>query len=143
MRALLDINVLIALFDTGHQFHARARTWLEAHIGEGWASTPLTQNGFVRVISQPEYPNQVSTAQAIERLRDATQSPYHVYWPDDVSIVDPARFDPTRIHGPKQLTDVYLLAIAVRQGGCFATFDERISLSAVPGATAEHLRIVK
>ena len=48
MRALLDVNVLIALLDAGHVHHTRASQWLISEIGHGWASCPLTQNGCVR-----------------------------------------------------------------------------------------------
>lgn len=142
MRALLDINVVLALFDTGHQFHGRARAWLEQHIEHGWASCPITQNGFVRIVSQPAYPNRVPPAEAIDRLAEAIGTPYHRFWPDDVSLLDDAIADGTRIHGAKQLTDVYLLALAIRHGGCFATFDERVPRKAVRGATPDHLRLV-
>ncbi len=142
MRALLDVNVLLALFDSGHQFHGHARAWLEEQIEQGWASCPITQNGFIRIVSQPAYPNNVHPAQAIDRLAEAARSPHHQFWPDDVSILDSAVADSTRIHGAKQLTDAYLLALAVRHGGCFATFDERVPRNAVRGATREHLRLL-
>jgi len=140
LRGLLDINVLLALFDAGHQFHGRAREWLEQHIDEGWASCPITQNGFVRIVSQPAYPNHVSPTEAIERMAEATRSPYHRFWPDDLSILDDAMVDRQRVHGAKQLTDVYLQALAVRNGGCFVTFDDRVAQSAVRGATPSQLR---
>ncbi|MBM3266040.1 MAG: PIN domain-containing protein [Candidatus Sericytochromatia bacterium] len=139
MRALLDINVLLALFDTGHQSHGRAREWLEQHIEEGWASCPITQNGFVRIASLPAFPNHVSPAEAVDRLAEATRSGYHEFWPDDLSILDAAVADRTRIHGAKQITDVYLLALAVQHGGCFVTFEDRIPRSAVRGAKPSHL----
>lgn len=142
MRALLDINVLLALFDTGHQFHARARAWLQPRINDGWASCPLTQNGFIRIASQPAYPNHVSPTQAMALLAEATHSSHHQFWPDTISALDEGLVDRTRIHGPKQLTDAYLLALAVQHGGCFATFDDRVPLSAVRQAKPEHLAIL-
>lgn len=142
MRALLDINVLLALFDSNHQFHAQARTWLEENIEHGWASCPITQNGFVRIISQPSYPDHVAPKQAIDHLTKATRSRHHRFWADDVSILDDAAVDRTRIHGPKQLTDNYLLALAVRHAGCFVTFDSSVPVTAVRGATPAHLRTI-
>lgn len=139
MRALLDINVLIALLDSAHVHHARARNWLEANIAQGWASSPITQNGCVRILSQPGYPQPIAIAQAIERLRRAAQEPHHEFWPDDLSALDSQVFDAQRIHGPKQLTDLYLLALAVHHGGRFVSFDARIARSAVRGARDEHL----
>lgn len=56
MRALLDVNVLLALLDSDHVDHKRARAWITRQIEQGWASCAITQNGFVRVISQPAIP---------------------------------------------------------------------------------------
>jgi uncharacterized protein len=142
VRALLDINVLLALFDPAHQFHLRASEWLDLHIKFGWASCPITQNGFVRIVSQSVYPNRIPPAQAIEHLSEACRSPHHRFWPDDISITDTTVVERTRIHGPKQLTDAYLLALAVRNGGVFVTFDERVSPASVIGATPGNLRVI-
>lgn len=139
MRALLDVNVLIALLDVDHVSHVKAMEWFGAEAGEGWASCPLTQNGCVRIMSHPGYPGRLPVAAVIQRLRMATQTEQHRFWPDSFSILDAGIVDPVRVHGPRQLTDVYLLALAVRQEGRFATFDAGISLSAVRGATAQHL----
>ena len=139
MRALLDVNVLIALLDQAHVHHQRARDWLIANIQHGWASCPTTQNGCVRIMSQPGYPQPVSTVQAMALLRDAAVTPYHQFWADDFSMLDDARIDSTRVLGPRQLTDLYLLALAVRHGGRFVTLDGRIALAAVRGATPQHL----
>jgi toxin-antitoxin system PIN domain toxin len=138
MRALLDVNVLIALLDAAHVHHLRARTWLTANIEQGWASCPITQNGCVRIISQSAYPKAVSTAQAIELLRGATRTDHHTFWADQVSILDDTAVIANRIHGPRQLTDLYSLALAVRQSGRFVTFDGSIAVSAVRGAGATH-----
>ncbi|MGH1564717.1 TA system VapC family ribonuclease toxin [Mumia sp. DW29H23] len=142
MRALLDINVLLALLDRDHADHDRARAWLTDEIRQGWASCPLTQNGFVRVISQPRYPSPVPVAQAIELLSHACATEHHELWPNALSLLDDDHFAHTRIHGPRQVTDVYLLATAVAQGGRFVTFDRAIPLSAVPRATAENLVVL-
>lgn len=142
MRALLDINVLLALFDANHQFHGPSREWLAAHIDAGWASCPITQNGFVRVMSQPNYPNRLSPAQAMNRLAKATQTEHHMFWPDHRSVLDEDVFDRSRIHGAKQLTDVYLLALAVGNGGRFVTFDGNVIRSAVRDATEAHLVVI-
>lgn len=139
MRALLDINVLIALLDAGHQNHGDARSWLLGNIGDGWASCPLTQNGCARILSQPTYPNAIPTSVALEKLANACGSPHHEFWTDDVSLVDADTAHRDRIHGPRQLTDLYLLALAVRHRGRFVTFDRSISRDAVRGATARHL----
>ena len=142
MRALLDINVLIALFDPIHQQHERAHTWLKSNIRSGWASCPITQNGFVRIITQPRYARPVTMSEAIERLREATSTTHHQFWPDDVSITDARRFRPDRIHGPSQLTDLYLLALATHHQARFVTFDASIPTSALPTVDAKHLVVL-
>lgn len=141
-RALLDVNVLIALFDSDHIDHARARVWFGAEVHHGWASCALTQNGFVRVISQPRYPSPVPTALAIARLARATQGDHHEFWPCELSLLDEQVFDRSRIHGPRQVTDAYLLALAVAHGGRLVTFDRTIGLAAVVGAHAENLVVL-
>ena len=142
MRALLDINVLLALFDAAHVHHVRAREWLSSQIRAGWASCPLTQNGFVRIVSQPGYPRPIAPARAIALLTDAAATEHHEFWPDSVSILDAATIDRTRIHGPRQLTDAYLLALAVARGGRFVTFDESVPASAVLRASGRHLVVL-
>jgi hypothetical protein len=141
MRALLDVNVLIALLDADHAHHARARAWLKGRA-EGWASCPITENGCVRIMSQVAYPNPLPAAAVIERLAGAARPPHHAFWPDDVSMLDEAVADRRRIQGPRQVTDLYLLALAVHRGGTFATFDSGIPLSAIAGATAAHLTVI-
>lgn len=142
MRALLDINVLIALLDRAHVHHRRARAWLEANIRHGWASCPITQNGCVRIMSQPAYPQAIAPGEAIARLRAATGTQYHTFWADDVSVLDAASVDAQRVHGPRPLTDLYLLALAVCHQGRFVSFDGGIARSAVHGARAEHLVVL-
>jgi len=137
MNALLDVNVLIALLDADHSLHAQATKWFAAHARAGWASCPITQNGCVRVMSHPRYPNALPVQAVMERLAEATSSELHQFWPDDVSLLDQALVDSGRIHGPRQLTDIYLLALAIQHGGRFATFDHSIAVQAIKGAKAK------
>ena len=141
-RALLDVNVLLALLDSDHIDHVRARDWLDAEIGTGWASCPITENGFVRIISHPRYPGPVSPAEAIDLLGQACGSRHHAFWPCDVSVLDAQVVDRSRLHGPRQVTDAYLLALAVAHDGRFITFDRSLSLASVHGATEEHLTVL-
>jgi len=141
-RALLDINVLLALLDADHVDHSRARQWLQREIGSGWASCPITENGFVRIISQPRYPSPVPVARAAERLAHATATSSHEFWPCSVSLLDEKVIQRDRLLGPRQVTDAYLLALAVTKGGRFATFDRSVPLAAVDGAAPEHLTIL-
>jgi toxin-antitoxin system PIN domain toxin len=142
MRALLDVNVLVALFDADHSLHAPALRWLDENGGAGWATCPITQNGCIRVMSQPGYPNTTPVVAIADRLREATAHGSHEFWPDDVSVLDDATIDPSRVHGPKQLTDVYLLALAVAHSGKLLTFDRAIPLDAVSGAQKKHLVVI-
>ena len=142
MRALLDINVLLALLDSDHMDHATARTWLDSEIQHGWASCALTQNGFVRIIRQPRYPSAIPPTEAIRRLRQATRTEHHAFWGCDVSLLDEQAIDPTRIHGPRNVTDAYLLALATASGGRFVTFDRTVPRAAVRGAGLEHLVVL-
>ena len=141
-RALLDVNVLLALLDADHADHRRARTWLTSRIAQGWASCAITQNGFVRIVSQARYPSPVPVATAIERLERATRTEHHAFWPCDRTIVDTGTFDRSRLHGPRQVTDAYLLARAVARSGRLVTFDRGVPLDAVSGATARHLVVL-
>ena len=143
MRALLDVNVLIALLDPDHVHHRSATGWLVQNLHLGWASCPLTQNGCIRIMSQPGYPNAVPAAVVIERLREATAHSAHRFWPDDTSMLDAKAIDETQVHGPRQVTDVYLLALAVKHGGRFVTFDGAIARAAVRGSGAGQLHVLK
>ena len=142
MRALLDVNVLIALLDDQHLHHAIAKRWFVEHLGLGWATCPLSQNGCARILSQPAYSNAISTVRALEKIAHACKQAEHEFWPDSISLVDPKIARVEHIHGPRQLTDIYLLALAVNRGGRLVTLDERIPISAVYGAKPEHLVVI-
>lgn len=142
MRALLDVNVLIALLDGGHAMHRSATDWLARESSKGWASCPLTQNGVVRIMSQPSYPTPRPAALVAERLALACSASEHVFWAADVSLLAVGLIDWQRLLGHRQVTDAYLLALAVRQQGRLVTFDQRIKVEVVLGAKPEHLQII-
>jgi len=142
MRALLDVNMLIALLDAEHVHHELARRWLRQNIQSGWATCPITQNGCVRIMAQPKYSNQLPAALVAERLQDATRTDQHEFWADDISLIDTAFVDWSQLIGPRQITDVYLLALAVAHHGRFVTFDARIPVSAVSNASDHHLLVI-
>jgi toxin-antitoxin system PIN domain toxin len=142
MRALLDVNVLVALLDAGHAEHAAASQWLAAESAHGWASCPITVNGCVRVMSHPGYPLGFPASAVIERLAAASAGPGHAFWPDDVSLLDPAVADASRIHGPRAVSGLYLLALALRHGGRFVTFERALVPGAIRGATSAHLVVL-
>ncbi|MEO5671515.1 MAG: TA system VapC family ribonuclease toxin [Ramlibacter sp.] len=139
MRALLDVNVLIALHDRDHVHHERAADWFLAHAKKGWSSCPLTQNGCLRIMSQPAYPSPRPLAALMDMLRHSTSAPAHEFWSDDTSILDTRHFRQAHMHSHRQITDIYLLALAVKNGGRLVSFDIRIPLTAVPGAAPSHL----
>jgi uncharacterized protein len=140
--SLLDVNLLVALFDPDHVHHQPAHRWLEAHRSEGWATCPVTENGLVRILSNPAYhPAAEGPALVARRLRTFRESGDHVFWPDDVTLTDASRFDLSVSH--RQLTDVYLLALALAHGGRLATFDRSIPLKAVRGAGPRHLEVIR
>jgi toxin-antitoxin system PIN domain toxin len=138
---LLDINVVLAIVDPGHQFHGAAHTWIADRRGAGFLTSPIVQLGVVRVLSQPRYPNHLGTAaQALGLLKRFSGHPRHAFCPDDVSLVDPGVVARESELTPGRLTDLYLLALAVRRGARLATFDRRIPAEAiVGGATALEL----
>jgi toxin-antitoxin system PIN domain toxin len=138
--ALLDVNVLIALFDPAHPNHDEAHFWFGRHRRRGWASCPVTINGCVRVLSNPAYPTVDATpAEVLSRLSVLCASSDHHFWSDSVSLLESALFRPKMITGHQKVTDVYLLGLAVRHDGRLATFDRSIALNAVVGAEAQHL----
>jgi hypothetical protein len=141
MRALLDVNVLIALLDPDHVFHERAHAWWGANLQSGWASCPVTENGVVRIMSNPGYSRAAHFAPGdlISRLRTFARQTIHEFWPDDISLRDATVFATERIHGSRQITDLYLLALAAKHHGKLATFDGGIPISAVRSAKAENL----
>lgn len=143
MRALLDINVLIALLDAQHIHHEAARNWLASNIENGWASCPLTQNGFVRIVSQPNYPSPVTPLEAASRLGEAIDTQWHEFWADDLNAIGETTIDWHQVLGTRQITDVYLLALAVRHDGRFITLDRRVPIGAVEPASTEHLVVIQ
>jgi toxin-antitoxin system PIN domain toxin len=142
MRALLDVNVLIALLDADHSLHARATQWFAGHARAGWASCPITENGCARIMSHPGYPNALPVRAVIERLAEASTSNFHEFWPDDISLLDAKVANCARIHGPRQITDAYLIALAVRHSGQFVTLDTAVSREAVMGAEKSHVVVL-
>jgi len=142
MRALLDVNVLIALLDAAHVHHAAAQVWLYANVEAGWASCPLTQNGCLRILSTDSYTRAQPLTEVAARLREATQTSFHEFWSDEISVLDPKRFAQDRWLTSRQITDAYLLALAVKHGGRFVTLDRNVDLKIVRGAEARHLVVV-
>jgi hypothetical protein len=132
MTYLLDVNVLIALIDPLHIEHNRAHEWFDAVGRHSWATSPMTENGALRVLSHPRYSNSPGSPPVIaQMLHEFCTLSGHVFWPDDISLLDPRRVDTSRLLATTQITDSYLLALAVAHEGQLATFDRRLIPDAV------------
>lgn len=138
MSALLDVNALIALVDADHVHHEAMRRWFMARERGGWATCPLSENGMVRVLSQPAYRSgRRSPAEVIEVL-NALKAVFlrsYEFWVDEISITDEAIFDSALIAGARQVTDIYLLGLAVRHEGVVVSFDRSLAWQAVRGGS--------
>jgi toxin-antitoxin system PIN domain toxin len=109
---LLDVNVLIALFDPLHVQHEAAHQWFETTGRQSWATCPITENGVIRILSQSNYPNSPGppsvTSSLLFKMRSLSG---HEFWADDISLLDGDLIDPQRLLTPGQITDSYLLTL--------------------------------
>jgi toxin-antitoxin system PIN domain toxin len=141
--ALLDVGVLVALFDPTHLHHDVAHSWLEENRGAGWATCPMTENGFLRAVAHPDYPGRRCTLPAaLERLQGFTSSGDHHFWHDSTSLRRASRVEADRLEGTGCITAAYLLLLAVHHGGRLATFDPRIPRDAVRSAGPERIVVL-
>ncbi|MEO8250758.1 MAG: TA system VapC family ribonuclease toxin [Burkholderiales bacterium] len=139
---LLDVNVLIALIDPRHVQHDAAHDWFERRGSQPWATCPLTENGVLRIVGHPRYPNSPGTPAAVTKsLAGLCALPGHVFWSDDLILLRCGRVDASRLLTSAQITDSYLLALACERGGTLATFDRRLVTSAVDGG-ADALELI-
>jgi uncharacterized protein len=122
--ALLDINILTALLWPAHEHHDVAHRWFGRRAEAPWATCPLTQLGFVRIVSNPAFSRDaLSPPEALALLGENLAHPAHEFWPDSLQVPQAVKGMEARLQGHKQLTDVYLLAQAHRRKGVMATFD--------------------
>jgi hypothetical protein len=129
---LLDVNLLLALTDPMHIHHESAHRWFAERGQEAWATCPLTENGFIRIASHPNYPNRPGNVAAVLAiLRQLCEAPGHHFWTEDISILQVFGSDAIITHA--QVTDLYLLGLAVHKDGKLATLDQRIPVNAVRG----------
>jgi len=129
---LLDVNLLIALSDPMHIHHESVHRWFVENGQQSWATCPLTENAFIRIASHPNYPNRPGDVAALLAiLRRLCEAPGHHFWPDDIGILQ--ILEPDAIIPHAQITDVYLLGLAVHKRGKLATLDQRIPVNAVRG----------
>ncbi|MHB1779106.1 TA system VapC family ribonuclease toxin [Acidithiobacillus sp.] len=142
MTFLLDVNVLIALIDPMHVQHDQAHGWFAAREHPAWATCPLTENGVLRIVGHPRYPNSPGTPAAVAPLiQGLCALPGHVFWPDHISLLDIGHIDTARLLTSGQITDSYLLALASAHGGQLVTFDHHLLTQAVHQGTQHLLKI--
>ena len=132
--ALLDVNVLIALVDPQHVHHEPSHRWFQAHGGHGWATCPLSQNPLLQFLGNPHYPNSSGGRVVVMSLRqELLAHPTHVFWPDALSWEAAGVFKAEALLHHRQITNTYLLALAVHHQRRLVSFDRRLSRRAVRG----------
>jgi uncharacterized protein len=125
---LLDVNVLIALLWPPHEAHARAQRWFAQNARHGWATCAMTQAGFVRIVSNPIFSRRaVSPRDALEVLSGSLQHPAHHFWTEDIGMTEGLAHFGRRLLGHQQVTDAYLLGLAIQKKGRLATLDASLS----------------
>lgn len=141
MTFLLDVNVLIALIDPRHASHERAHAWFAREGSASWATCPITENGVIRIVGHRNYPNSPgSPAGAAKLVQELCELPGHVFWPEDISLLDDAHFAREALLTSAQVTATYLLGLTARHGGMLATLDQRLATgAALAGRRALHL----
>ena len=124
---LLDSNVLIALSWPAHEFHHKVGRWFARHSEAGWATCPFTQAAFVRILSNPAFSiNALTPANALRVLESNLKLPNHRFWPDSIPVVEAMKNVEARLTGHRQITDAYLVSLAVHHRGKLATLDQGI-----------------
>jgi toxin-antitoxin system PIN domain toxin len=124
---LLDVNILLAMAWPTHRAHEKVQDWLARHAREGWATCPLTQTAFVRILSNPAFsPNALTPGDALALLRANLAHPAHRFWADEVSLVQVLGPFVPRLTGHQQVTDAYLLGLAMHKKGKLATMDRAV-----------------
>lgn len=136
MAFLLDVNVLIALIDPVHIQHEAAHEWFGRVGKSAWATCPITENAVLRIVGDSRYPNSPGTPAAVATiLRELFGLAGHEFWADDISLLNEGNVDVARLLNSAQITDSYLLALALTHDGELATFDRRLVATAVPGGS--------
>ena len=124
---LLDVNVLIAMAWPTHRDHQKVHEWLARHARDGWATCPLTQTSFVRILSNPAFSaNALTPTDALTLLQANLAHPAHRFWADEVSMIDSLKSLAQKLAGHQQVTDAYLLGLAIHKRGKLATMDRAV-----------------
>jgi toxin-antitoxin system PIN domain toxin len=125
-----------------HEAHHKVQQWLARHAQEGWATCPLTESAFVRILSNPAFsPNALTFADALALLETNVSHPAHRLWTDDISFVQAVKLFAERVTGHQQISDAYLLGLAIHKKGKLATMDKAV-LGLLPETSPERERVV-
>jgi len=126
-RHLLDVNVLLALLWPHHQSHGTAHAWFAREGRRAWATSPLTQLGVMRLLTNPAVTRgAVSATRALDAVAEATRHEGHEFWPLDRDLSASLRAIATRMRGHHQWTDAVLLSQAIERKGVLITLDAGI-----------------
>lgn len=142
--ALLDVNVLIAAAWPAHNDHGKVQDWLGRHARDGWATCPLTELGFVRILSNPGFsPHALTPRDAMALLRANLTHPAHQFWPDELDLAGALEPSAARITGHQQLADAYLLGLAIIRKGKLVTLDQSVrALLSNKAVEQDHLQLI-
>jgi hypothetical protein len=124
---LLDLNALIAFGDPDHERHDAIQEWFISEGKAAWGVCPLTEAGFVRVTTNPSYrPTSHTIEQATAILADFASHPGYRYWAITDKWAELTAPFSERLFGHQQVTDAYLLGLAIKEKGVLVTFDKSI-----------------
>lgn len=141
---LPDVNVLVGWLWPRHQTHAAATAWMSSIRNEAWSTCPITEMGFLRIVTSPSFsPLAPRWKEAAETLHTEThKNPMHLFWPDSLPLLKIDQQFGSRIQGHNQITDAYLLALAMHHQGRMVTFDYRMASLAPKGSQEENALVI-
>ena len=143
MTALLDVNVLVALMWEAHEQHELVQRWFTRHARNGWATCPFTQAGFVRILSSAAFSRDaVAPLHALAVLTATLENRFHRFWPDDIGFAEAVGPFRGKLHGHRQVTDAYLLGLAIRKRGRIATLDQGLAALLPDGAERGRIELI-
>lgn len=143
MKGLLDANVLIALAWPTHESHLKVRQWFHRNARHGWVTCPFTEAAFVRILSNPAFsPNAVTPMEAMRVLVANLGHPQHEFWPADLTLQEALSSFESKLGGHQQISDAYLLALAIHKGGRLVTLDKAVASLLGPDAADNSVEII-
>lgn len=142
MKYLLDVNLLIALLDSNHEYHSLTIEWLINNKNNQLLVCPITQNGCIRILSLSSYPNKFKVEEVVNKLRELIASQNFKFIEDNLDILESNTINWLQIQGSKQITDAYLLALATKNNSALATLDKKIELQTVKTAKRNNLVVL-